>query len=372
MEDPSHLYELLETLEAGILSLEKDRSADPSVAIHRLFQSAHNLKSGLAMAGLHRASRRFHGLEDGLDDIRRGRTPWTSAWADAVFDTVDRIRECLDRGADGGLETEFQAPSPSLDKGIAVALTPAERAYLPTLPPGQHLYRIEKLFLPGLTQQEFEDHLIYEDIRDSGSLLSVRPGWDEYTQASGETVVRFLFSSPRTADDLGNLFFDPLIELAVPTNTDPGGGKAAPRYRLLVVDDDQVIAQLVSRQLEPYGEAVLATDGAIGAEVFRREFDAGRSFDAVILDLEMPEMDGHRTLQAIRDHEESQGVHGFDRCLVFMNTSNPDLAKVRASFRLQADRYFIKPLSVDQIKKDLEDYLPWLENRRKEQKAREA
>jgi CheY-like chemotaxis protein/HPt (histidine-containing phosphotransfer) domain-containing protein len=362
MEDPSHLYELLELLESGILSLEKDRTADPAVAIHRLFQSAHNLKSGLAMAGLERASKRFHGLEDGLDDIRRGRSRWTAAWADAVFDTVDRIRDCLDRG---DLDPEFQVPdSPATSAPGSVptpALSPEEREAAMGLPPGHNLFRIEKLFLPGLTREEFEGHLIYEDIRDSGTLVSVRPDWEGYRQAPGETVVRFLFSSAQTAEMLGNLFFDPLIPVTIP---DPPAG-SVPGYRLLIVDDDRVVANLVAKQIAAYGTAVLAPDGVAGLETFRREFDAGRTFDVVILDLEMPGLDGHQTLQGIRDHEESRGIHGLDRCLVFMNTSNPDLAKVKASFRLQADRYFIKPLSVDQIKKGLEDCLPWLENRRR-------
>jgi CheY-like chemotaxis protein len=364
MEDPSPLYEHLELLEAGILSLEKDRTGDPAVAIHRLFQSAHNLKSGLAMAGLERASRRFHGLEDGLDNIRRGRSFWTEAWADAVLDTVDQIRACLDRGTDGDLVPEFLAPGAS-DSPPVVVLAPSEHEAALSLPPGQKLFRIEKLFLPGLTREEFEGHLIYEDLRESGTLLSVRPGWEGYSQASGETVVRFLFASPRSAEELGTLFFDPLMEVSPPAGTNVAAG-----CRILIVDDDPVVSQLLSRQIGGYGACVLAPDGRRGTESFRREFDAGRGFDVVILDLEMPEMDGHQTLQAIREYEASCGIHGLDRCLVFMNTSHPDISRVKASFRLQADRYFIKPLSVDRIKKGLEDCLPWLENRRREQERR--
>jgi two-component system chemotaxis response regulator CheY len=356
MEDGSHLQELLEALEAGVLSLDRDQGSDPAAAIHRLFQSAHNLKSGLAMAGLERASKLFHGLEDGLDDIRRGRLAWSAAWADAVLDTVDRVRGCLDYGHDGDLDPRFQPPGPETSSGGGVALSAEESvAAVKATALSLGLYRIEKLFVPGLTREEFEGHLILEDIQDSGTLISVVPGWEGYAGATEPSVVRYLFTSSQSAEKLSELFFDPLISLVNPSI----------RLRLLVVDDDRVTSKILQKAIEGLGEVVLAADGAEGLVLFKQAFDKGERFDVVVLDLEMPEVDGHGALQGFRDYEESHGVYGLDRCLVYMNTSNPDLKKVKASFRLQADRYFLKPLSVDQIKKRLEETLPWLETRRR-------
>lgn len=354
MEDGSHLHELLETLEAGILGLEKDQGKDPAASIHRLFQSAHNLKSGLAMVGLNRASKRFHGLEDGLDDIRRGRLAWSAAWADSVLETVDAVRDALETGHDDHLDPDFLPPVSPVILGDAGTLSAEEALAAKGMASGQGLYRIEKLFLPGLTREEFEGHLILEDIRDSGSLISVRPAWDEYSLATEAVVVRYLFSSPHTEQKLSELFFDPLIPL-----------NASRRFRFLVVDDDRVTARIVQKAIQEFGEVVLAADGAEGLVRFQEAFDRQERFDVVVLDLEMPQIDGHGALQGVRDYEAAHGVHGLDCCLVYMNTSNPDLAKVKASFRLQADRYFIKPFSVDQIKKRLEETLPWLETRRR-------
>lgn len=347
MEDPSHLYELLEALEAGVLSLDRDRDADGAVSVHLLFQSAHNLKSGLAMAGFERASQRFHGLEDGLDNIRRGRMLWSIGWADAVLETVDRVRTCLDEGKDQDLDPRFIPPART---SVPVVAASHQAQVL-----GERLYRIEKLFLPGLTREDFEGHLIFDDIRDVGTLISVHPGWDGYSEATEAVVVRYLFRSTQTPEQLEQLFFDPLI----PVDREPVA------FRFLVVDDDRVVARILQRAIEELGEVVLAADGAEALTAFRGAFDAGRGFDVVILDLEMPEVDGHGVLEGIRDHEESHGVLGLDRCLIYMNTSNDDLKKVKTSFKLQADRYFLKPLSVDQIKKRLEETLPWLETRKR-------
>lgn len=363
MEDGSHLQELLESLEAGVLTLERDSDVDPAAAIHRIFQSAHNLKSGLAMAGLVKASKLFHGLEDGLDDIRRGRLVWSSAWADAVLDTVDRVQSCLQQGSDEALDVRFSAPEsggPVVPPLSAEELVAAAKAAAL----GEQLFRIDKLFLPGLSQDDFEGHMILDDIRENGTLLNTQPSWASYSQATEAVVVRYLFSSSQSAEQLGQLFFDPLIPLSEPvqpTAPDLPSG----RFRFLVVDDDRILAQLTLKTLQDYGEVETASDGAEGLKAYQAAFDAGRPFDVVILDIEMPEVDGHGVLRAIRDYEESHGVHGLDRCIVYMNTSNDDLTKVKASFKLQADRYFIKPLSTEQMKKKLEETLPWLETRRR-------
>jgi two-component system chemotaxis response regulator CheY len=357
-EDLGHLLTLLETLESGVLSLETNR--DPAVAIHGLFQSAHNLKSGLAMVGLERASRRLHGLEDGLDNIRRGRVPWSDAWADSILETVDLIKTCLDANDDEKLNPEFETPAP-----VSPAVKPTSSSFHPvadgeSLPKaaGEKLFRIEKLFHPGLSRDEFEGHIIYDDIRDNGTLVSVVPSWDEYSRASGSVVVRYVFSSSKSFEELGELFFDPIF-----TETPAAGTR--PRFRILVVDDDRMTAQVIQLTLQTSDDVEVVFTGheAIGA--VRQAFAEGKPYDVVILDLMMPGLDGHETLQSLRDEEELHGVFGLDRCLIFMHTANPDLEKVKTSFRFQADRYFIKPLAPGRIKEDLEKSVPWLLARRK-------
>jgi len=361
-EDLSHLHELLETLEQGVLGLERSGGGDPAAAIHRLFQSAHNLKSGLAMGGLERASKLFHTLEGGLDSIRRCRRSWTPGWADAVLDTVDRVKACIEDG-DEDLDLNFVAPEDEPASGPALTGTEAAAADRAAAT-GQCLYRIEKLFGPGLDRETFEGHMIYDDIRESGTLVKVEPTWEDYIQAQGDVVVKFLFLSPRPHDVLSQLFFDPLIDL-----TPGGGGGEEPRdelpFRILVIEDNHLTAVVLDRALSPQGEVTVAEDGAVGLKAFQDAHGQGRPFDAVLLDLEMPGLGGHEVLRLLREDEDRRGIQGLDRCLVFMNTGNRDLGTVRASFRLQADGYFVKPLALDQIKKKLEESRRWLETRRR-------
>ena len=77
----------------------------------------------------------------------------------------------------------------------------------------------------------------------------------------------------------------------------PGEGPGA-RGRLMLLDDDPVVRALSGRALERWGFEVEAVGHPFEAlELFR---DAPRPFDAVILDLHLPEMSGLEVLDAMR------------------------------------------------------------------------
>jgi CheY-like chemotaxis protein len=67
--------------------------------------------------------------------------------------------------------------------------------------------------------------------------------------------------------------------------------------RVLVVDDDPVNREVASSLLECCGvESALAADGAEAVRLFCRD----REFDLVLMDLQMPVMDGLAASKAIR------------------------------------------------------------------------
>ena len=74
--------------------------------------------------------------------------------------------------------------------------------------------------------------------------------------------------------------------------------------RVLIVDDEREIAELIAGQLAPLGvEAEIATDGAEALKMLRRS-----RFDAVTLDVLMPGMGGLDVLARIRDDPNLHGV----------------------------------------------------------------
>ncbi len=75
-------------------------------------------------------------------------------------------------------------------------------------------------------------------------------------------------------------------------------------YRILLVEDEQVNRLAVRRMLEKAGHAVVLAGN--GQEAL--EHLAGGNFDCVLMDIQMPVMDGLTATRAIRDAEARQGL----------------------------------------------------------------
>jgi PAS domain S-box-containing protein len=75
--------------------------------------------------------------------------------------------------------------------------------------------------------------------------------------------------------------------------------------RVLLVEDNRVNQRLATRLLEKRGHSVsLAADGREALVVLEKE-----SFDLILMDLQMPEMDGFEATTAIRKNEKKSGTH---------------------------------------------------------------
>ena len=89
----------------------------------------------------------------------------------------------------------------------------------------------------------------------------------------------------------------------------PARPSAAPAngagLRILLAEDNKVNQFIARKLLGRLGHfVVLASDGKAAVEEVRKQ-----RFDLVLMDLQMPEMDGFAATRAIRDHEKSTGWH---------------------------------------------------------------
>jgi PAS domain S-box-containing protein len=109
-----------------------------------------------------------------------------------------------------------------------------------------------------------------------------------------------------SAPDRGATFWFTLPRREVATNdpgaaVDPGPSTAAYGLRVLVAEDNTVGQELIHRLLARFGCcAVVAANGAIAVELFREQ-----PFDLVLMDCQMPELDGLAATQAIRAFEHA-------------------------------------------------------------------
>ena len=110
------------------------------------------------------------------------------------------------------------------------------------------------------------------------------------------------------------------------------------RPLILIVDDETRIRRLVAAHLEKAGfDVCQAQDGAEGLEVFRR---SPIEPDLVILDLMMPEMNGHETLRELRT---------FSDVPVLILTARDLLGDKKLGFTAGADDYLVKPFAFDEL-----------------------
>jgi PAS domain S-box-containing protein len=90
------------------------------------------------------------------------------------------------------------------------------------------------------------------------------------------------------------------------TSTSPA---AHSQLRILVVDDDPLLANTLRDTLEADGHRVLtAAGGQTGIDVFSAELERGAPFDLVITDLGMPHVDGRQVASAVKHKSPSTSV----------------------------------------------------------------
>ena len=101
----------------------------------------------------------------------------------------------------------------------------------------------------------------------------------------------------------------------------------------LVVDDSSVIRKVARRILEGFSfEISEAEDGEQALEVCRL-----RMPDSVLLDWNMPKMDGYEFLRALRR------LPGGDRPKVVFCTTENDVAHIARALHAGANEYIMKP-----------------------------
>ena len=108
-------------------------------------------------------------------------------------------------------------------------------------------------------------------------------------------------------------------------------------HRLLVVDDDPALARTLRRALGIEGYHVeCAPDGAEALQLL-----AAGSFDAVVLDVSMPRVDGLAVCRSMRARR--------DRTPVLMLTARDQVGDRVAGLDAGADDYLVKPFALDEL-----------------------
>ena len=115
---------------------------------------------------------------------------------------------------------------------------------------------------------------------------------------------------------------------------------SAPELRILVVDDHDDNLILLKMVLEARGLACLtATDGMQGLAIAQAERP-----DLILLDLEMPVMDGFAMLEALKADSRTAGIP-----VIILTATYLQPLSVERGLSLGADEYLTKPINTEEL-----------------------
>ncbi len=120
--------------------------------------------------------------------------------------------------------------------------------------------------------------------------------------------------------------------------------------KTLVVDDDYIVRTMLCELLAPYGECEESANGLDALKRYKRALNSGSPFDLIVMDVLMPELDGHKVLRRIRDMECKRRTAMIDEVKVIMISYLGDPENVVASFRTGAMAYIVKPIDAAVLK----------------------
>lgn len=125
--------------------------------------------------------------------------------------------------------------------------------------------------------------------------------------------------------------------------------KTSDPVRILLVDDDQSVLDLLQHYLKDRGQCTLTSSGGQALSAFRSLLDQGRCYDLICLDIQMPDMDGRAVLAEIRKLEKAHGLGNRQRSRILMVTALTTPQDQLKAFRSECDGYLTKPIDKSQI-----------------------
>jgi CheY-like chemotaxis protein len=146
--------------------------------------------------------------------------------------------------------------------------------------------------------------------------------------------------------ELERAFADSHVAVAEPF-APPAPSSPEASAQILVADDDDIMAKMIESALRHQGyEVVRARDGAEAVGLA-----TDRQFDLILLDLQMPVMDGFDACQTLRLNPRLNDVP------IVLLTAQSHETKLRARSVPGVTDYLLKPFGVTELRANVRDWL---------------
>ena len=114
--------------------------------------------------------------------------------------------------------------------------------------------------------------------------------------------------------------------------------------KILVVDDEFTIRELVAMTLEPDYDVIKAKNGKQGLEMINEKPDL------VILDVMMPKMDGYEVCEKLKTNPETRNIP------IIMLTAKHAMEDLKKAIQVDVDEYITKPFEPELLKKRVDGF----------------
>ncbi|TNE46676.1 MAG: response regulator [Sphingomonadales bacterium] len=134
----------------------------------------------------------------------------------------------------------------------------------------------------------------------------------------------------------------------IPRTAPPAGEDAVQSASILVVDDSRVSAMKLAKAMQSLG--LRPETAANGAEALRRLRE--QSFDLVLLDIVMPEMDGYAVLKALKSDKALRDIP-----VIVISSLDDEIGSVARAIKLGAVDFLPKDFELEILKARLDSSL---------------
>ncbi len=123
--------------------------------------------------------------------------------------------------------------------------------------------------------------------------------------------------------------------------------------KVLVVDDDIVHRKFLETLFSYSWEVSVAQDGMSAVELFEQHLKDNDPFQLICLDVMLNQLDGYKTLQAIRKVESSYSENGAQRTKVIMMSALEEDTQNDICVCSDYDAYMCKPIMIEALELQL-------------------
>lgn len=116
--------------------------------------------------------------------------------------------------------------------------------------------------------------------------------------------------------------------------------------RVLIVEDNLINQEIIARLLTKQGHEVKVVENGVDAVTARRE----ENFDIILMDCQMPELDGYEATKQIR---EIENLKGSERIPIIALTAHAMAGDREKCLEAGMDGYLAKPLKREELFKEL-------------------